>query len=240
MPNLPLLLLPGMHCDAMVWEPLIGDLGSLANISVPDCQVIDSIGAMAEVILASAPEQFAVAGHSQGGRVALEIYRRAPERVRRLGLFATGFSAPPTGPAGETEAATRHAVVDMARSQGLKAMAEQWVKRMLHPERLADRELVDSIVEMVTRQGLAKIEAQARASLSRPDASAVLAQIRCPTLILAARDDLAMPVAIHEQMAQIIVHSTLKVIEHCGHMMTLERPQVVSAAMVDWLRSAHY
>ena len=86
-----LVLVPGLLCDAAVWKPQMKALKKLARIQVADHGELDSLGAMAEAILAKAPPKFAVAGHSMGGRVALEVVRRAASRVTGLALLDTGY-----------------------------------------------------------------------------------------------------------------------------------------------------
>ena len=97
-----LLLLPGLLCDAAVWAPMLPHLEAAADCRIPDYADATSLPEMAERVLADAPPSFALAGHSMGGRVALEIVRRAPERVPRLALLDTGFRARPAGPPART------------------------------------------------------------------------------------------------------------------------------------------
>ncbi|MCX7152243.1 MAG: alpha/beta hydrolase, partial [Proteobacteria bacterium] len=77
--------------------------------------------------------------------------------------------------------------------------------------------------------------AQINALLHRPDATALLSQIDCPTLLLCGREDSWSPLARHQQMAALLPHATLEVIADCGHMSTMERPQTVAQAMRNWL-----
>jgi pimeloyl-ACP methyl ester carboxylesterase len=77
--------------------------------------------------------------------------------------------------------------------------------------------------------------AQIRALLARPDASPLLDAVRCPTLVLVGREDLASPVPQHEEIAARVAGSRLVIVPDCGHMTTLERPAAVAAAMTDWL-----
>ena len=73
-----LLLLPGMLCDAESWEEQITALADFCEPRVISFGDADSIDAMADIALAGAPDRFALAGHSMGGRVAQAIYRRVP------------------------------------------------------------------------------------------------------------------------------------------------------------------
>jgi pimeloyl-ACP methyl ester carboxylesterase len=233
-----LLLLPGLMCDRAVWAAQIAALSEDAACLVPSYGALGSIAAMARAVLRVASSRFALAGHSMGGRVALEILRSAPERVTRLALLDTGWQARPTGEAGVAEERQRRSLVDLAHSGGMRAMGREWVRGMVHPERLEDPTLIESILAMLERQTPDTFAAQVRALLSRPDASDVLGAIACPTLLVCGRQDAWSPLARHEAMSARIARSRLEVIESCGHMSTMERPAQVSAVLRQWLHDA--
>jgi pimeloyl-ACP methyl ester carboxylesterase len=230
--GLPLILLPGMLCDEFYWREQIRALSDISDCSVADYGVRASFDDMAADILRTAPPRFALASHSMGGRVAFEIYRQAPERVALLGLFGTAYTAN-----GVQEAAYRHEMLDLANREGMRGLGQAWVKRMVHPDRLNDAPLVDSIIDMVTRKSLTILRSQVHASMTRRDATGLLPRISCPTLVLCGRQDAARPLPAHEEMAVAIPNSTLVVIENCGHMCMLERPDELSQAMRKWLGS---
>jgi pimeloyl-ACP methyl ester carboxylesterase len=230
----PLVLLPGLVCDATVWAGTRAALGPGAPVSIPDYGLLDSLGAMAEQVLREAPPRFALAGHSMGGRVALEVLRRAPERVTALALLDTGVAPLPAGEAGEREAAGRHELLALAREQGMAAMAARWVQGMVWPPRLGDTALVQGIIDMFARRSADMFAAQIRALLARPDAGSLLAGIRCPTLVLCGEQDSWAPAARHREMAEKIPGAKLVLVPECGHMCTLERPEQVTRALLDW------
>jgi len=230
-----LLLLPGLLCDDTVWQAQCADLGAIADCRVPVYRTLDTIDAMAKQVLATAPAGgFALAGHSMGGHVALEVFRRAPERVLRLASLDTGFQALAAGEAGEKERAGRYQLLALARSEGMRAMGAQWARGMVHPEHV-EGEVFAAVLEMIARNTPDIFEAQVRALLGRPDATALLPQIRCPVLLLCGRDDAWSPLARHEEMRAAISGSRLEIIERSGHMTTMEQPQAVSRALKHWL-----
>jgi pimeloyl-ACP methyl ester carboxylesterase len=190
---------------------------------------------MAEAIIAQAPARFALAGHSMGGRVALEVIRRVPERVTGLALLDTGHAALPSGEIGDREVAGRLALVEKARRKGMRAMGWEWLQGMVYPSRLSDAVLVNAILDMIARKTPDLYAAQTRALIGRPDATPLLAKIRCPTLVLCGREDLWSPPARHEEISNMIPGSTLTVIPYCGHMSTMEQPADVSEALRSWL-----
>ena len=237
MAELNLVLVPGLLCDAAVWKPQMKALKKLARIQVADHGKLDSLGAMAEAILANAPPKFAVAGHSMGGRVALEVVRRAASRVTGLALLDTGYTPMPAGVAGEKEAAGRDELLQLARQSGMRAVGERWLRiPMVQEARLKDRRLVESILQMLERRTPVQFTAQIRALLQRPDAAPLLPMISCPALVLCGKDDAWAPLSTHRVLAQLIPHSTLVSVPECGHMSTMERPDEVNVALGAWLK----
>ncbi len=230
----PLLLLPGLLCDRAVWQPQIDALAP-HRCHVVDYGPLDSLPAMAAHALAEAPPgPLSVAGHSMGGRVAFEIWRQAPERVARLALLDTSYHPLPDGAAGDAERAGRMALLSTARSRGMRAMAREWAVGMVHPSRHGTP-LFDAVLDMLERKTPDHFAAQIQALLARPDASPLLATIRCPTLLLCGREDGWSPPSRHEHMHAHIAGSRLVVVEACGHMSTMEQPDAVSLAFADWL-----
>ena len=231
-----LMLLPGLNCDAAVWAPQVAALKDQAHCVVPAWGLRDSLTAMAEQVLAEAPtERFSVAGHSMGGRVALEVFRLAPQRVERLALLSTGTHPLAAGEAGEKEKAGRLALLQIARTQGMRAMGQQWARGMVHRDRL-DTPVFEEVLDMLERGSAAQYAAQINALLTRPDAGPLLPRIACPTLVLTGREDAWSGPAQHEAMAAAIPGAQLVIVEHCGHMCTMEQPQALSEALTAWLR----
>jgi pimeloyl-ACP methyl ester carboxylesterase len=195
----------------------------------------DSLSHMAVQLLSQAPARFALAGHSMGARVALEVLRTAPERVSRVALLDTGYRARAAGEAGEEETRKRLALLNLARSEGVRAMATAWVRGMVHPQRLSDDDLVGRILTMFERKSAGIFEQQIHALLHRPDAADVLRAITVPTLVLCGRQDSWAPVSQHEDMHARVRGATLTVVDDAGHMAPMERPEAVAQALLHWL-----
>jgi pimeloyl-ACP methyl ester carboxylesterase len=230
-----LLLLPGLVCDDAIWEHQARHLSKITIVKILDYGLSDSLEKMAQVALRDAPERFAVAGHSMGGRVAFEILRRVPERVVGVALLDTAYRPRATGEAGERERADRFALLDVARSQGMRAMAREWIPKIVHPARLTDEAFITSVTEMIDRKTPDIFAAQINALLERPDAAPVVTSLRCPTMILCGREDLWSPLAGHREMAALVPQSKLVIIENCAHMAPMERPEDVTSALRNWL-----
>ncbi len=231
MPQSPTLcLLPGLLCDATVWAPQRASFARDAEIHIPDFWGFRSFAAMACKVLDETKGPLAVAGHSMGARVALEMWRLAADRIERLALLDTGFH----GPRPE-EAAKRGALVELGYRDGMAAVAARWLPPMVHPDRVDDSELMDPLRAMVCRATPEIFEGQQHAGLTRPDATSYLPRIACPTLVLCGLQDGWSPPPQHEEMARRIPGAELRLLEDCGHMSTVERPSEVTAALAAWL-----
>jgi pimeloyl-ACP methyl ester carboxylesterase len=232
------VLLPGLMCDRAAWAAQIDALSDRFECIVPHYGELDALSAMADRVLREAPPgPLAVAGHSMGGRIAFEMWAQTPQRITRLALLDTSYHPLPPGDDGERERAGRMALLEIARRQGLRAMAREWAQGMVHPSRLATP-LFDAVLDMFERGSVASFAAQIEALLARRDATELLATISVPTLVLCGRDDGWSPPSRHEFMHAHIAGSTLEVIDDCGHMSTMERPELVNRALAAWLGAA--
>ncbi|MEO8485034.1 MAG: alpha/beta fold hydrolase [Betaproteobacteria bacterium] len=230
-----LLLLPGLLCDRASWAPVLPALGRHAKCAVADYSSESTLEAMAVHVLAYAPPRFALAGHSMGGRVALEVLRRAPGRVTRIALLDTGYRSRADGSAGDDERTRRLALLALARDQGMRAMGREWMQAMVHPQRLRDAPLVEAILAMIERQTPDRYAAQIAALLARPDVADLLRSVRVPALVACGRDDAWSALPQHEEIAALVPGSRLAVFDRCGHMAPMEQPDAVASALIAWL-----
>ncbi len=226
----PLFLLCGLLCDETIWADIPSRLAPVANAHVMSFAGFSSIAGMAERVLAAAPPRFALAGHSMGGRVALEVWRQAPERVTALALLNTGVH-----PTRESEYDSRGLLVRLARRQGMAALADEWLPPMMGapPDRVA--EVMPALKAMVRRFTAESFAGQINALLQRPDARQVLPSITVPTLLLSGTNDTWSSLSQHADMQRNVPGSTLVEIAGAGHMSPIERPDAVARALKGWL-----
>lgn len=219
-----------MLCDAALWRAQIDALEGLVACRVADVTGQDSMGALAESVLAHAPPRFALAGASMGGYVAFEILRRAPQRVERLALFDT--TARPDAPE-QTE--RRHRLMRVAKEQGFEHVMGLLLPMLLAERHQRDARIAGEVTAMAARVGMAAFMRQQSAILGRPDSRVLLPLIGVPTLVLCGREDALTPVNLHEEMAVAIPGADLVVLGAAGHFTPLERPSAVTAALRAWL-----
>jgi pimeloyl-ACP methyl ester carboxylesterase len=232
MTTLPLVLVPGLLCDARLWQPQVEALANIAECWVADTSRSDSMAGLAADLLADAPfDEFSLAGLSMGGYIAFEVLRQAKERVRGLALLDT--SARPDPPEQQQR---RRDLIELAGRGRFLGVTDALLPFLIHPSRLGDAPLVATIKDMARSVGKEAFVRQERAIMGRPDSRPLLPHIQCPTLVLCGADDAVTPVDRHEEMASAIPHAALSVVEHCGHLSTLEQPERVSVALRGWLQ----
>ncbi|NKF22249.1 alpha/beta fold hydrolase [Solimonas marina] len=232
-----LLMLPGMLCNEQSWLAQQQALAPLLHSEVVRYPLsrCRSLTDMAAHVLEAAPSSFLLAGHSMGGRVALEILRLAPERVAGLCLIGTEHLPNPGGERGQQETAGRLALLETARRAGMRAMAEAWLPNLLPEARRQDASLVEAITQMMADHSAEQLQAYIEAGASRPDSTTLLSAITVPTLLIGGKQDRIRPLAILEDLHRLVSGSTLLAIDGCGHMPMMEYPEPVNAAMREWV-----
>ncbi len=224
-----LLFLPGLICDARIYAPQLAAFPE--SRAVDGYGQVDTLEGMARVVLEQAPESFDLFGHSMGGRVALEVFRLAPNRVRRIALASTGVHW-----IGEGEPAKRRALQAVGHERGFEALVDTWLPPMVAEANRA-KPIYGAMRQMCLDGGQATFDAQINAQLTRPEQESLLAEIGCPTLVMTGELDSWSGPAQHEAIAARIADSTLVIVEGAGHMLPLEAPDAVNQAIAAWLAS---
>ena len=227
----PLVLLPGMMCDARLFLPQVVEFSSDTPVTVAPITGGERVEEIASALLAQLPARFALAGLSLGGIVAMEVLRRAPERVTRIALMATT-------PLPETPdyAASREPRIMGARA----ALPAEVLREELPANALApggdSAEILALVQDMGMRLGAEVFVRQSRALQRRKDQVATLRKIRQPVLVLCGEYDSLTPVKRHAFMAELIPYAKLVVVTGAGHLPVLEQPRAVNRALRDWMR----
>lgn len=219
------LLLPGMLCDHRLWQSQAAALGP--NVHYADSTRDDNIADMARTTLENAPAQFAMAGLSMGGILAFEIWRQAPERVTHMALLDTN-----PHPDTAERRALRLEHIARALAGGLRELAVDALKPLyLAAAHRDDDALLGLILDMAMDLGPEVFERQSLAVRDRPDSMATLKTIDCPTLVLCGDEDTLCPPRFHRLMAEHIHGARLRIVENCGHLSSLEQPDVVTSEL---------
>jgi pimeloyl-ACP methyl ester carboxylesterase len=189
----------------------------------------DTIAAMATRVLQEAPPRFNLTALSMGGYVAFEILRREPSRVLKLALFDT--SARPDS-LESTE--KRNSLIKLAQSGKFKGVTPRLLPTLVHPDRVHDQSVAEPVLKMAERLGREAFVRQQKAIMGRADSRPALPHIKIPALVVAGRQDTLTPPEVVEEIAKGITGSKFVLIEDCGHLPPLERPQATTALLREW------
>jgi pimeloyl-ACP methyl ester carboxylesterase len=227
---IPVVLVPGLNCSARLYAAQVPALWHCGPVQIADHTRDDSMEAIAARILAAAPPRFALAGLSMGGYIALTMTRLAPDRIIRLALLDTSARA-------ETpeQTARRRPQIALAEEGRFDEVPPLQFPIFVHRDRQNDQVLREEVRRMAEETGAAAFLRQQTAIIARADARAHLAAIRCPTMVLVGDGDILTPPALSQEMTAGIPGARLVVIPACGHLSTIERPDAVNRALVDWL-----
>ena len=227
---LPVVMISGLLASARLYADQIPALWRFGPVTVADHTRDDSMAAIAARILADAPPVFALVGLSMGGYISLEIMRQAPGRVRRLALLDTSARADRPD---QTE--RRRAQMQIAREGRLEDIIDQQYPLIVDRSRRDDPVLRGIVTAMAKETGEDVFIRQQTAIIGRPDSRQDLAAIACPTLVLVGDGDQLIPPEHSQELADGIAGSRLVIVPACGHLSTVERPEAVTSALVNWL-----
>jgi pimeloyl-ACP methyl ester carboxylesterase len=228
---LPAVLVPGLNCSARLYADQIPALWRFGPVVVADHTRDDSMATIAARILAAAPPRFALVGLSMGGYIALTMWRAAPDRVGRLALLDT--SARPETPE-QTE--RRRPQIALAESGRFAEVPPLQFPVFVHRNRQDDDGLRQRVRMMAEETGAEAFLRQQKAIMTRGDARPWLESITCPTLVLVGKGDELTPLPLSQELAAGIAGSRLVVVPDCGHLSTMERPEAVTKALVEWMQ----
>ncbi len=226
----PLLLFPGLLCDARLWRDQVKALSAIVRCVVADCTQDDTLHGMVQRALSAMPGRFAVAGLSMGGYAAMALMRSAPERIAGLCLMDT--SARPDTP---EQAKRRRGLMSLAARGRFKGVTPRLLPLLLHPDRLDDAALCDEVMAMAGRVGRAAYLRQQAAIAARPDSRPDLPRVAVPTLAAVGAGDQLTPPDLAAEIASLVPGARLHVVEGAGHLLPMERPAAATRVMREWL-----
>lgn len=230
MSNFPLVLIPGLACTGALFADQVSALKGPRDVIIGNHMQHDTMAEIAADILATAPDRFALAGLSMGGYISLEIMRQAPERVERLALLDTTARADTA-----EKIEQRHEALGLVAAGKYMAVCHSTLDLSIATSRHRDSVLKAVIIKMAIDTGADVWAQQVRAIIGRLDSMPLLSKITCPTLVVVGDEDQLTPPELAVEMADGIGGARLEVIADCGHMSTMERPEIVNGLLRDWL-----
>ena len=208
-------------CEAAGYETYVADFGAAHH---------ESFDAMALYVLADLPDRFSLVGLSMGGYAALKVIELAGKRVERLALLDTNARAD-----APDVSARRRGLLALSAKGDFKGVTPRLLPLYIHESRLQDVALVNAITAMAEGLGPDVFRRQQTAILGRVDQRETLANFQAPVLVICGRQDQVTPLFLSEEMADLAPAGELLVIEECGHLSTMERPEPVTEALLRWL-----
>jgi pimeloyl-ACP methyl ester carboxylesterase len=199
-----------------------------AAVYVADTSRDTTIEEMAARSLAETDGELIVLAHSRGVRVAMEMGRQAPDRIRAMVLA----NAKPEG-LGEHELAHREARIAEA-NKDMIAYARGWVPKVISAASKQKPDLVAAILKMVEDCPPEVQERQNRALIARPDPTMHLREMCFPVLLLTGSEDHLSTRASNEEIARHLKDAEFWVIEDAAHLLPFEQPQELIATILRW------
>jgi pimeloyl-ACP methyl ester carboxylesterase len=235
----PLVLLHGFPLDSCIWREQVAGLSDRFRVIAPDLRgfgqsksndafTMESLADDVHALLGDLGAWPAIVGGlSMGGYVMLAYAKKYPTDLRGLMLIDTKAEGDtPEGKEG------RQKMIELARSQGAKAVADQMMPKMLAPDADKSRPQVKRELDQIMQgQTPLTIEHALSAMRDRSDSVANLPSIATPTLVIVGEHDAITPPAGAEKMSKAIPHATYALIRGAGHMSPMEQPQQVTDAI---------
>jgi pimeloyl-ACP methyl ester carboxylesterase len=242
-----LVLIHGFPHDRWLWHAQAAAVGTTlagARLLIPDLPgfggssplaAAPHMDAYADAIAALLDEagvrQAVIGGLSMGGYVALAFWRRHPTRVRALMLLDTKAPA-------DTDAARekRRELIAAVTTNGMGPLVPALVTQQLGASTRETRPaLVEQVEVMLRRAPAAGVAGAAEALMTRIDSTPTLATITVPTLVIVGDEDAVTPLSDAVAMSAAIPGSRLVTVPGAGHLAPLEQPEVVNAAIAEFL-----
>lgn len=227
-----LILLPGLATDAEMWQAQLAAVPHKWNTAVSDVHTRhNTIEDMAKALVDEHPGPLVLCGASMGGMIAMEAARRAGPRLRGLALLGTSAK-----PETDTMRSLREGVIPLFEQGRMAEVLRANLPLAFAPAQARNNLLTQQYMAMVMRAGATQLVRQNRAVMVRPDARLHLSGVSCPVLLLCGEADKLTPPEHTYEIAGWLPQAEVHILPGCGHMLTMEQPSVVNAALLEWLR----
>jgi len=231
MPRETLVMIPPMLSDARVFAHQLQEMSQASAVMIAPSSCGERIEEIASQILSWTPPKFALCGMGLGGMVAMELMRRAPDRITRLALISTS----PLADTPEAAAAREPHIIAARAGRWEDVLAHEINSTWMAPT--TDKvDLVRQLSEMGRAQGPDVYVKQARAMQRRKDQQATLRNLQQPTAVICGRHDGQYQLKRHEFLAALIPYAQLEIIEGAGYLPTMEAPEATTDALQRWIK----
>ena len=224
------IFIPGLLCTDWLFHPQVDILPGDAVFC--DTLKHDTIAEMAESALTQITGPLVPIGLSMGGYVALEMARRAPDRISAMALFSTSCCIDNLD-----QRTAREQAIKLSEQDGFRGITRHFLAKFLSPQAMADASLVDGVLQMAAEVGCTTFARQQKAILTRRAQHAVLKEFLPPLLIVCGMNDRVTPPHLSQEMAALAPHADLRLLPDVGHLSTLEAPQECRSALIELLAS---
>ena len=227
-----LILIPGLASDHVMWQAQLAALPAHHRAHVTDVATRhDSIETMATALLAEHPGDLILCGASMGGIVAMQAAHQGGDRIRGLALLGTNAR-----PETDEVRALREAAITLFAGGRAAEVLRANVPLAFHASRSGDARLTQTYLDFVMAAGADQLIRQNRAIMARPDARRNLPGINCPALVMWGDSDQLTPPEANREIAALLPHAQAVELAQCGHMLTMEQPELVNHHLLQWLQ----
>lgn len=241
--GLPLVFLHGFPFSSGVWRNQVAAFRSSHRVITPDLRgfgdsethpgpvTMEEYAADLHTLLVQqlSTGPVVLIGHSMGGYVALAFARQFPELLRGLVLVSTR-----AGTDDEDAAAKRRAMAEKVKAEGVGVVIEAMAPKMLAAGN-QDAERIEQVRSLMASSKPEGVIGALLGMAERPDATAMLARISVPTLVVTGADDAVIPPSESEILVNAIPGARLIVIPRAGHLVAFEKPEEFNLALKEWL-----
>ncbi len=227
-----IFFLSGLLCDSTVWQKQIEYFTPDYNVETFEFSHFSNIQDMAKKVISDLNEPTIIVGHSMGARVALEVFRLAPQLVSKIALIDFGIHSIKPG-----EAEKRFELIKAVRVYGMQYLIPHWLEPMVYSPNISQMDIFSPMEKMVLGQSIESFEAQINALLTRPDVVDVFKSIHIPLYLGVGRQDQWSTLVQHEAMLELNPNAQLNIYENCGHMSPLEATEQINISLEKWIKS---
>lgn len=230
-----IIFLSGLLCDTTIWQKQITYFASDYEIEAFEFSHFTNIQDMAKKVISSLTEPVTVIGHSMGARVALEVFRFAPQLVSKIALIDFGIHNIKPG-----EADKRFELIHAVGVHGMQYLIHNWLEPMVYPPNISKTDIFSPMKKMVLGQTIDSFEAQINALLTRPDVIDVFKNIHIPLYLGVGRQDQWSTLVQHQNMLELNSNAQLNIYENSGHMTPLEAAEQFNTSLEKWMKLNEY